>query len=389
MVSISPENWHDCQQLWLKLHEEVQKLDQNSSLVSHFKQLDSKLFSDDSKIVKASSSSLTINFNDPNIDIDKYLDEIANDVKDDNYYDKNVSSKNDEKVVKIFSKLQRKTKEFIQEPFSNIDMNLELSKQWQYWSQFARHNDGYHKYPKSYYNCSELDSNNFEIKWNLSHLWNDFVNIKQKLFENDLMKLLISTPECDNNDITFLFNNIEFKRNECGLLPTKYDIFSKFKLYKRFVLYFNDVKKHELNTELHPILKYFYIWNGIFAIFSKLDNVSDTYGIDGILSGNNSNNNDIKSFEKDCCDHFLTQIANSVVFNMNDSNTSKINKCKNVFFNNEISVLEELIKYCMQDVSSLRAYKENRIDCNGIKYFIVNRMAFVIFNDLSQINKLC
>ena len=92
------------------------------------------------------------------------------------------------------------------------------------------------------------------------------------------------------NDLKLLFNSYNYKRTECGILPTKYDIFSRFSKYKEIMnSYMNELDENTSSPrDLNPILIYFIIWNGFFTLFRKFEfagrgragRFKDGYGFD-------------------------------------------------------------------------------------------------------------
>ena len=104
-----------------------------------------------------------------------------------------------------------------------------------------------------------------------------------KSYEIELKSLFCKKLNVNRKDVNDLFTDyMEYYRNQCMILPRNSfscsDIFNEsFEKYKKFVIHFNNAtvtdnknnKNNENNSDIHPILDYFYIWNGMYTLLNR------------------------------------------------------------------------------------------------------------------------
>ena len=172
----------------------------------------------------------------------------------------------------------------------------------QLFEQFCNKYDGC-GYDNKYYKLDQLLSNNtnedqdydlFISKYHL--LWNDFVLFGINFMDNDLYNSLVlnsvnNVNNVNNNvnikdDWNYFRKYFKYQRNQFIYLPINgdqsdwgYSLFSNndkyntFNEYKEIVHYFSNNNNNNINNNdnnnIHPILKYFLIYNAIFTMMNK------------------------------------------------------------------------------------------------------------------------
>ena len=243
------------------------------------------------------------------------------------------------------------------------------------------------------YSCSQLSYDLFDDVNKSSQyasLWGDFVTIRVKLFENELKSLFVNKLHVGNDDIIFFYSYLEQYRTQCVKFAM-FDGENGEKIIKHFELKGDkENNKHGFCKEMHPILFYYLIWNGLLCLF-----------VDGELDshlGNKFANSSGKKFAItkkqviECIrDWFIVQCARTNIFgkfimpHYDDEiyNKSAIERCKIALFGNDLSHLVRLFEYCMQDIDNIDCYFEAYENTStGISLFIVNRLSFAMFDAL-------
>lgn len=178
-----------------------------------------------------------------------------------------------------------------------------MDYQYKLWKDFCQENKGYKRKDSmsmskidSYYYCDEMDAavDCQELKESRADItWSDYVSFRINYFHKDLKNVLqrySKNRKRDNEDIKLLYNGFNYYRNECGLLPVKYDIFSKFEKYKSILTQLMRINEKQDNEELSPVLMFFVLWNGLFLLFRKFEmfklafsHAKDGFGFDAYV----------------------------------------------------------------------------------------------------------
>ena len=285
--------------------------------------------------------------------------------------------------------------------------------------QFCAANPGWQDriFGKHHYYCKKLELSSFNSsdfkkdKIKYESIWKDFISIRTNLIETELDSLFIKLG-CNGKDIKYFKSFFNYKRNQCALLPTNgdfyYHLFSNnFEKYKQVFDYFSSKNRKNKRNGLHPILRYFLIWNGVFMLVN-----STLSGFDGIIhkvySVIDSRNKkkktndklDVGLIEKYFAPFIVTKFCQTNIFGnyvnsfdlariedketkgeITKKNKETVGNCQKVIFNNDLEDLKRLFKYSIQDVGNIDSYTSDK-NC-GLSNFIINRIAFVAFHDLS------
>ena len=241
----------------------------------------------------------------------------------------------------------------------------------------------------------------------------------------------------DDMDIDHFYSYFDYYRNGCGILPTNYYFFSNLSKYKPLTSCLINTSKNRLDYQwkkfenLSPLLIYFLIFNCIFILFHSTNNCYP-FGFDNFIFEKTKIEEQEKEKEKEkeetaqdkkdkkkerkkhrelncdelcqlCGDYLLNQMTQTGIFGdyVNEGafhsareQTAKeaemkkrdecIELCKKLVFGNDISILNDLCKYCIQDITDINAYINNggEYGDSGLSCFIIHRLAFFIFNQL-------
>ena len=275
---------------------------------------------------------------------------------------------------------------------------------------------------ENWYNISGLDCFSSSFISDYFSLWCDFVGFRFDLFSNKLSSLLYKKLNCSKKDIEYFYNHFKYHRNHFAILPTQITSApfgyipkeARFDLYQEIVNYFvnsnNSIGIKKMNN-INPILVYYYIWNCIYLIMHKQyynDNGYVKYGFDYKI-GNNIFLFDSNKICQLLQEYIIDQLTQTNVFGnycvkapYDETEESKRkrkeegikskNKCKKDLFNNDFSEFNKLLEYSICDLvkasDHINDYKklisgDDKYD-SGISNIIVNRLCYVIFNDLSM-----
>ena len=252
-----------------------------------------------------------------------------------------------------------------------------------------------------------------------SSLWNDFVNIRINLIENELKYLFLNILNVNKSDLDYFYSHFKYYRNQCVLLPTntgyRAPFHNNFQRYKEIVNYFwnnNNNNNNNSNTnrnstnnynivkfnDINPILIYFYIWNTIFTIMNKPygkdqkkgykpGNIDFRYGFDNKITKNDLENNSVTSNKILALlkDWLLNEFSQTNVFGQfhdgyennetngpteketieeievkREENKKSFNKCLLSLFNNDLTSFEKLLEYVIKDLdlTNINNYKQ-------------------------------
>ena len=348
-----------------------------------------------------------------------------------------------------------------------------MNYQLQIWNEFCQENKGYrrgHDQSATFYGCPDLrqqyksknDKRNsvnidemFKKDPEMEAIWFDYVSFRINYFNRDLPNTMLTICKNINtninsnqnnnnnsnveNELKLLYESFTYYRNECGILPAKYDIFSKFDQFKTVMtrlVEFHENRNRNRNRNgnmktrvTSPVLMYFLVWNGLFSLFKKYSKKSisgfglqEGYGLDAYLHAKNSvdnyNNKELSSksddgikivTSKDISDYLIKNISSTGPFgnfvsewNYRDYMTSIAfekqkngafasqaqEKCVDILLNKNKVEFERLIDYCLQDIGDIRKYmvlSDNYQFCRqhvAISTFIINRMSLIIVCNL-------
>ena len=306
--------------------------------------------------------------------------------------------------------------------FETADYKQDWESQKSFYDEFCHENEGFWSVDKRrqhilMYQCPEIS---FLKNGNMSDQeivlykakFQDYCRIRRNLFLSQIKPFLKQD----------LYQQFKFQRNEIGYLANNCMIYHQSLGTKEiensiygFVNNMNDFLKNNKQNNQNKEKEYSYsnscqyyiLYNGILAMFSHLWLVAmrsqnqksywhgfDTFWFDQCSKNNknnkNNNKNSNKMFVDAFIDYLLHHIAQTVMFgpyfldfNQYDEESTFLN-IKNKLFNfekdkqlNEISLLA---KYCVQDINDASIYGDNNE--SGIKFFIINRLTYVIFMHL-------
>ena len=264
-------------------------------------------------------------------------------------------------------------------------------------------------------------------------LFDDFLNIRYNLYENELYALLNNKLKVCKSDIKDFYKFVKFQRKICGLLPSNYCYFKSkikngFKNYQMVIDRFGNNKNK--SDKMHPILLYFFIWNVFFQVMTRYCITYTTSGFgfdhnlvfrenyrdkkDSIFKLNNNNNNNKELKDKVCSllsNYLIKEFAQYGVFsNLIENKSNNPDLALNevydmnmkqltsdfikIMFNNDLTEFNNIIKESIKDIKNISKYEINirkdendarfEYDC-GISFILLNRIVFIIFNDLSKL----
>ena len=235
---------------------------------------------------------------------------------------------------------------------------------------------------------------------------NDFESIQNDLIETKLKQTLIKYAESKSgqkqdieNDIKHLFDkHLTRSRTVCSLFSFKY-ICTAFDSPKKCDDYISLIERldNNGNTSMKTFL---IIYNAVANVYLKYNNKTKKYGFDSFIEEYKSN--DGKNLGELCQLYLLTNIVQTGIYGaVIDSNDdhfdTALESVKHELFESEHAngwkQFEKLMKYCVGDIGSnqdLTKCKEiYQLNTNkewkwnyGICFYIINRLAFVIFHDL-------
>ena len=252
------------------------------------------------------------------------------------------------------------------------------------------------------------------------------------LFEKELkpaLKAFSKLENADNSDdsyietgISHLFEQFRIEQKICALLPITHNCttYEEYAKYSAMIEYFDKYKYNVLKT-------YAILFNGICNPFVSTSEIFNSivdrdvpygWGLDRVISYENDSPKPLSSI---CCTYLLEELARTNIFGEpfpdtfdNTGNTPQerltkqkeqltkglnncINNVKRILFD-DTTQLEKLFDYCIQDVDYVNSdcdkkkyrkiyhtnHKKYYPDSlfSGVCFFIVNRLTFVVFNDL-------
>ena len=283
------------------------------------------------------------------------------------------------------------------------EMSDNIGLQCRYWDDFIEENYDSHwackcdkltlpvkKTENKQENKNKTQSENENEINNIFKLWNNYCDIRLNLFENDLKQAINIVTSSKH----LFYKYFGFKRNAVGVLPIKNGDFKHIEDYIQLLneLESNNHDDDEDDNDL--LLNYLYIYNGIFSIFHGLFERSFENIIHEKKLLQNARLKDLHTF---CVEYVLDELIQSGIFGTfcNDKNEDPKKKqqalelCKLILFGNDLTSLNQLIWYCLQDIE--KGNKNVKLDyyfveddeySNGIKSFIIARLTFVVFYNL-------
>ena len=202
------------------------------------------------------------------------------------------------------------------------------------------------------------------------------------------------------------------------------DIFADKDRFKEYMLicdHFGLKDNRDIdNYEIHPLLRYFIIYNGLFCLLYV--QWYTYYGFDGFLGMFNWKFNELETQEEEAklfldllLEHVLSQLCLTDVFGdyfnpipvkskpftassetrrLFKKNEEAEAKCKELLFNNNLDLLKELLVESTQDIKhNVISYANNSEKCSesGLTAFIIHRLSFRIFDELmiDKLNSKC
>lgn len=296
---------------------------------------------------------------------------------------------------------------------------------------------------EDFYKCKELSlslfNDNIDImKTQYSSTWHDFVSLRLTLLYGDLKRLFLDLG-CSINDINHFYSYCKFYRTQCILFPIcSSRLFTEsFNEYKDICKYFGEKDSNYCHSieSIDPILVYFVIYNGIYELLTKYCRINgrDQYGFDAAII----NIDDVKDisqvgdvlkiymFDQFCQSNLFCKTKSyitSVKFckgearylNEHPENEPHMKNMKKVLFdfvdtngngnNNKIdnsassmNQFLSFLKQSVQDISNICKYRSNYHNYKyhqsanddtrdyGFTNLITNRVAFLVFHDLSKL----
>ena len=133
-------------------------------------------------------------------------------------------------------------------------------------------------------------------------------------------------------------------------------------LVQNLIVNYNNNSKQQ--NDINNVLKYYYVWNGMFTMLDDFDQDWDT----------------VSELKKKLNQYIIRHIAYTAVFGtvIPDNKQSKKNIIAKVKEHITTDELSKLINYCTKDISE---------SYNGTKYIIIHRLSFAILNNLFVIPK--
>ena len=259
-------------------------------------------------------------------------------------------------------------------------------------------------------------------------MFDGFYSIQTKLIETQLKETLIKYSNLDNGnningtieDVNYLYSKMTRWRKACAFLPSKHEhghFENEWPKHPRGAQEYVEMIEY-FDQRNNNVLKMYCILScSLFNIWFKEQSSggSDALGFGWILYLNQNDKD--KSLLDLSRVYLLNQLAYSSIFgedsftsNTDDLNTIQDNNkrkneelkgkkhsktMKKVLFNNDLTKLDKLLKYCLHDIPDQKNWAINyeMIEFNshqrknsewdtGITFYIMNRMLFGIFNDL-------
>ena len=311
--------------------------------------------------------------------------------------DKNV--KEEKVVVDIYTEMKRLTSnefENILDQIKNEDQHHENDGLKQ---QFYQSFDGFEGDGLQYYKINSLNS---VIENDYEFIYQDFLSINNKLIDGELKDLLLK--HSNKNDVDFIYDkHIIRRRNICSLFPFKHWCKAWDKYGSDYISLIN-----ELNGNKNDKLKMFcLLYNCMASIFvtSNADgdrfsngNGLDKYGLDYIgITGNS---------DVDLCGlcerYILISMLKTGIFGDEHTivpghesefdvySSSIVSFIISNVFDNDLTSLKKLLKYCIQDIkynNDIKKLKDaytlnHKKELYGILFFVLNRFTYYIYCDL-------
>ena len=354
-------------------------------------------------------------------DFDQLLDQILeNDGKEDENKNNDENSTPDTSTVTpavALKSIPQSTQDFICTKFAEDD-TMKIDAKCKYWLDFFDSGDAPEELDilnKVKYNTDIKDiCKLLDIKLDvLTTLWTTYCRFRVNFFEKELKPALKKGVEEDQSvqklkhiknsqtkAFETLWNHFSFRGSETGVLPNRLGY--KFEDYELFMynLLFLNLTNDELNNidgknrnmenkkDLNIMVKYAYIWNGIYIVFKKgctgYTNAGDKYrqSFDKYITSIDS----VEQFIENCVYLIKRAIVNMGLF-------GKVQETKVETVDTAIKELErvwdpqnihfqKLIEYCLQDINIKEYVGVDGKYLTNLKHILINRLAFVIFHDL-------
>ena len=277
------------------------------------------------------------------------------------------------------------------------------------------------KIMEDYYGCGAIDS--LDELTNSKHntsMWNDFLSIHCNLIQTKLFNLLVKLTNNNMDQVLYLYAHFRFMRTSCLWLPRLgFAMLNSRQVTNQFRTIVNHFERemdtqnsnNNNNNTNNPILMYYILYHGVTTLFEDFWIYFSRHIKQDVTDRN--------VFHQVCCDYLIDQIGRTGIFgrfqsqffprdskehrqNQQQKRQEATNLLKELLFNNEISLLDELIKYCISDISKFESYlvpvkqvktkKNKKTDSDikrrhGIGALISTRLSFAAFHDLSIIGK--
>ena len=208
--------------------------------------------------------------------------------------------------------------------------------------------------------------------------WNNYVKIRLNLFDNSVIEKLFSQYQTkfENDKTVDFIPRITFNRNQIGNLMSIAGNTYNNTVINRIQAIDKLSKASKNDKYSNLLLKYHIIWSGMYRIWNTFDkkwfSTITTFNNNKNKEENKSNNNNTNiNFDATCLKFFQDRLKQT-------GNWSEKNVQNNSNYSNDC---KKLIEYCSQDIENSSVLEYNFKDC-GICFYLINRMSFVLLNDL-------
>ena len=266
-----------------------------------------------------------------------------------------------------------------------------------------------------YYRCPKIDMDVESLfqKKHLNTIFKDYLSIQKILIDTKLKQFL--SRWCDSNDVDYLYSKLVRRRNVCALFPCKSPRKRPLYAYKEFgdKNWYDPImnKLNSIDTESRETIKRFcIIYNSIcnllLGVFDSYQQSEDEYGFDSYVVNKHKQaqtekkeNSDSDSYNNmdlaHLCEMYILEHIPHTLAKAKETEMTSKEDVKDYFFHDKSSLnqFSQLITYCVQDIKlnsnleeCLDVYKINKSEkCQwdyGLVFYIINRLAFVVFHDL-------
>ena len=218
-------------------------------------------------------------------------------------------------------------------------------------------------------------------------MYEDFLSINNDLIDTKLKRLLLKHSN-NEKDVDFLYDKIVKRRNICCLFPFKHcdpgwNIWGSD--YISLINQFNKNKNDNLK-------RFCILYNCIASIF-----VADSGGLDKYIFKSKETvetSHDLSHFCQNC---IFVSMSKTEIFGKNEKETydSIVSRIVSNAFRDDLRSFKKLLEYCVRDIKfndnmekMKDVYKLNDEQGKGyygISFYVLNRLAYVLYHDLSCI----